>query len=893
MKLEQVSFTAGEVSPAVAMRADLEKFQSALKTCLNCIVDPTGGFRNRAGFQFVAQLDGEHVLIPFVFSDTQAYMLAFGEETIKVFANGGFIATTATLSISNIQLQIIPATPQYRRLVTTSTSHGLVVGQPIVISGVNATGAYLLDGSYTVTTVPSANTFTTGKATYASGAYSSGGTVGTLEGISTDYQLDELGQIRYTQSADILTLTHQGYMPSEFRRLSATTFSFGAITDFNSGPFLPDNATATTLTPSAVSGNMTFTASTSIFEADHVGALIRIYEEDLSGIPPWEPSKLMVASGGNPNGQLRRANGKVYECVTDETAGADGTYTGTVRPSHEEGVEKDGDGNAIVDLATRAGVEWEYLHSGFGIARITAVNSGTSADATVLSRLPSTSASAVWAFGAWSDEQGYPKVATYYQDRMVFACTPGQPQTEWASQVGDYHNFGISSPLVDSDSITQTLNARRINGIRDLVPLDQLIALTSTSSWASPQRGEALTPETIGFYPQSGRGAADLRAIIVDDSVIFVEDKSTRIRDLQYSFEADKFSGGEINVLSRHLFTATKTIVDMDYATEPDGILWSVRSDGVLVGCTYLREQQVAGFHRHTTQGEFKRVCVIPEDGRDAVYAIVLRTINGEPVYYLERLASRDYEDIVDAVHLDSSISFDGRNTTATTLTLSGSSFDEGDTLTCTASASAFSSTDDGNEVRLISGDDEIRCRITGYTSATIITVEALSDVPVSLQAVATAEWSLAYDEFSGLDHLEGETVSALVDGSDVSGLTVTDGIVDIGVFGAVVHIGLPYVSDIETLNITQGRDAKKNIPELTVVVKDTREFKAGKDADHLDTFEIPYPANYDDPTQPYTGAITKTITNSWGESGRVLVRQDKPLPLNVLAVIPNYEAGR
>lgn len=890
MRLDQVSFTAGEISPALAMRADLARFQSALKTCLNCVVDATGGVRNRAGFEFVAPLNGEHVLIPFIFSDTQAYMLAFGEEVINVFADGGFVPASSSLTINNVSLSGVGP---YNRTITTSTNHNLTSGDVVTIAGVVATGAYDVNGTWTVTATPTAATFRIKTVSFSSGSYSSGGTVSTPEGLATDYQVDDLGQIRYTQSADVLTLVHPSYPPSEFRRLSSTTFSFGAISDFNFGPFLPNNTSAATITASAVSGSITLSASTSIFEAGHDGALVRIYEEDLSGIPPWEPSKIMVPASGNPDGQQRRANGKVYECVTDETAGTDGTYTGTVRPSHDEGIEADGDGHEIVDLASRAGVEWEYLHSGFGIARITAVNSGTSANATVLSRLPSTSASSVWAFGAWSEEQGYPAVVTYYQDRLVFANTPGQPQTEWASQTGDYHNFGISSPLVDSDSLTQTLNARRINGIRELVPLDQLIALTSTSSWASPQRGESWTPETIGFYPQSGRGSANLRSVVVDDSVVFVEDKSTRVRDLQYTFEADKFSGSELTILARHLFGEGKTIVDMDYATEPDGILWIVRSDGVLVGCTYLREQQVIAWHWHTTDGYFERVCVIPEDGRDAVYVIVRRTIGGETVRYLERLASRDYEDIVDAVHLDSSISFDGRNTSATTLTLTGASFDEGDSLTCTASSGVFSATDDGNEVRLVSGTDEVRCRITGYSSSTVLTVEALSDVPASLQASSTAEWSLAYDEFSGLDHLEGETVSALVDGDYIENLTVTDGTVDLGDYGAVVCIGLPYVSDIETLNITQGRDVKKNVHELSVIVKDTREFKAGKDSDHLDVFPVPYPANYDDPTQPYTGAMTKTITNSWNEDGHILIRQDKPLPLNVLAVIPKFEAGR
>jgi hypothetical protein len=815
-KLAQISFAAGEVSPSVAMRTDLARYGTALKSCLNFFVRPTGGVSNRAGTRFIAATkdSGEKtsILLPFTFSTEQAYILEFGEEYVRIYA-----------------------------------------------------GATLVDE------------------------------------VTTPYQEDDLTTIRFAQSADVLTLAHPNFAQYELRRLSASSFELAAI-DFKDGPFLDENTDEFIYVhASAKQGTVTLTSTTAIFEAVHIGGLFKLWQRNIESIKPWEPSKLMADDStgvgeGSPFGILRRSDGKVYKCLTDEASGSSsfGTFTGTVRPTHDEGVQSDGDHSPIEDLATFSGVKWEFQHSGFGIMRITAVASGVSATATVLSQLPddcvggattgagpwtmtgdgsdvtlavagatsndsndfevtfagviqksnlytvnattdvltfytapangvavsarqlsANNRTNVWAFGAWSEDQGYPAVVTYYQDRLVFANSPEQPQTEWASKTGEYHKFGVSSPLVDDDAITQTLNARQINAIRELVPLDQLIALTASSAWASPKRGAAWTPSTIGFDPQAYNGAADLRSVLVGDTALYAQDKATKIRDLRYQFDIDKFNGNELTVLARHLFKPSKYIVDMDYASEPHGILWVVRSDGALIGLTYLREQDVIGWHRHTTDGFFERVCVIPESGQDAVYFIVRRTIDGQTVRYIEKLGEREFEDIEDAFFVDSGLSYDG--------------------------------------------------------------------------APATV--------FTGLDHLEGETVAILADGSKETPQVVTAGRITLENAASVVHIGLPFSAEIETLDITipnapSVRDNSKNIGKLSVVVESTRGLKAGADADHLEEFGLRGDEEFDTPTDPLTGVMKFIIANTWNANGRILLRQDDPLPATILAVIPQVSLG-
>lgn len=906
-KQMQASFTGGEISPSLYARVDLARYATSLKMCRNFFVRPTGGVSNRPGLQFVYALNADSLatLIPFVFSTTQSYMLVFQENTIKVVTDGAYVQTTSPATITNIT-RTHSLHDSYN--VTTSAPHGFTSGNAVEISGVVSTFPVSPNGTWDDINVTGANTFSF---VYFSdhthtGAYSSGGTATSAVELATPYQSEDLANLRFTQSADVLTIASQLFTPYEFVRTGATSFTFGPITDFTGGPFLDDNVTATTMTSSAATGSVTITASTAVFTADHIGALVRLTVEDLSGLLPWEPNKLVSTSGVDPDGTIRRSNGKVYIASGNAVAPASGTYTGTIAPSHDEGIEADGDLGLLNGAAnTRAGIYWDYLHSLFGIAEITAIGGGgTTATATVLDYMPVVSPATTlnWALGAWSEDQGYPALVTYYQDRLVFANSPGQPQTQWASKSGDYHNFGRSSPLVDADSIKQTLNARQINAIVEMLPMDQLISLTSSSSWASPKRGETWTPTTIGFDPQSFDGAKFLRGILTGESALFVQDGGTKVRDLAFKTENDKFRGDELTILARHLFDNEHTIVDLDYAKEPHGILWIVRSDGVLIGLTYLREQEVIGWHRHDTDGFFERVCVIPENGVDTPYFVIRRTINGSTVRYLERMAVRDHDDVLDSFFVDSGLSYDGRNTTATTMTISGASYNGGDSVTITASTAVFGGTQPvgaGDAVQFPTDDGLVRATVTAYTSDTEVTATLESPAPASLQAIATTTWTLARDTFGGLSHLEGATVAILADGGVEEQQVVTSGAVNLSAAAGVVHIGLPYTADIETLGITVFgssetiRDNKKLVPKVSVHTEKTIGLTIGNDEDHLyDCGLKPTDFNPSDPWEEQSEIVPAYIKTSYGFDGSVLLRQSNPLPATILSITPHFEVG-
>lgn len=505
-----------------------------------------------------------------------------------------------------------------------------------------------------------------------------------------------------------------------------------------------------------------------------------------------------------------------------------------------------------------------------------------------------TGGSDVWAVGAWSYRYGFPGEIEFYSDRLWFAGSPGDPQTVWASCIGDYNNFGRSSPIVDSDAVSFTINARQVNAIRDLVPLDSLLVLTTGGEWkVTGGQDDVVTPSTIGIKPQSYYGIGNVPARALGESAILLQEQGQKVRDLAYQFEKDGFRGNEISIWADHL-TEGYTFRWIEKASAPWQVVWLVRNDGVLVGCTYLPEQEISGWHRHDTDGQVLDVCCLPRQDETQTYLLVRREVDGEVRQYIEQMAPTRYDDPLDWKYLDSLLTYDGRNTSATTITLTGAGWTENDDLTATASNDIFTGPgDEGDILLLVAGDQRVRCRIVTYTSATAVVVRSIGSVPAALRNVAVQDWTFQRDTLTGLGHLEGKTVAALVDGNVQRDLHVIDGVVTLQRPGGVVQIGLPYPAHIETLEINSAsgealRAMKKLTFEIALQVRNTRGVYVGTSLDTLDPIAQRQFEDYDEPTQLHTGMFKKNITARWGEDcGHFHIWSDDPLPMEILALAP------
>lgn len=265
----------------------------------------------------------------------------------------------------------------------------------------------------------------------------------------------------------------------------------------------------------------------------------------------------------------------------------------------------------------------------------------------------------------------YPGVAMFFEQRLVPARTNNKPQTLFGSVTGAFENMNVRSPLREDDAYEFTINSQKMNEIRWMVPLDVAIIGTSGGEWRMKggANSNGVTPTSVDLKPQSQWGCSHIQPIIAGSTILFVDASRRAVRDLMYSLEVDRYTGNNLALLAPHLFESAQ-IVAWCYQQYPDSIVWCVRDDGVLVGLTYYREQEVWGWHRHETQGLFKDIAsVMSNEGDIDTYAIVEREVNDVTRRYVELLAERGaINDIKkDAFFVDCGLTYDGSPVTTIT----------------------------------------------------------------------------------------------------------------------------------------------------------------------------------------------------------------------------------
>ena len=152
----------------------------------------------------------------------------------------------------------------------------------------------------------------------------------------------------------------------------------------------------------------------------------------------------------------------------------------------------------------------------------------------------------------------------------------------------------------------------------------------------------------------------------------------------------------------------------------------------------------------------------------------------------------------------------------------------------------------------------------------------------------------------TGLDHLEGQTVTVLVDGSVQADKVVTGGSITLDPPATTTtHVGLSYNSDLETLNLEantgqntlQGK--KQKIATITSRFQNTVGGKLGRDANNLDPLKGRRVSdNMNEPVQPFSGDQTTVFNGDYGSEATMYYRQDQPLPMTITGVMPELSTG-
>jgi len=659
------NFRAGEISPRLEGRIDLQKYNEAVKDLNNMIVFPQGGTTRRPGTYYAGTTkDGGQVrLINFEFSDTQAYVLEFGNNYIRIFKDGGLV-TEATTAIT----AITKANPA----VVTANSHGLSNGDRVFIASVG--GMTEVNNREFTVAGATTNTFQlSGIDSSAFTTYTSGGTVGKIVEVTTTYTTAQLSTINYAQSADVLFIAQKDHAPAKLTRTSHTSWTLTDI-DFVDGPYLDENITSTTLFASADTGSVTITASAALFASTDVGRLIRFREVLEITYDEW------AASTSYNNGDFVRFNGHVYKQVTGSTQ-----TSGNTPPVHTSGTE------------TYGAIDWEYRHDDTGYVKITGFTSSTVVTATVqtddggISVLPhqvvgSGNATTKWSLGSFSSTTGFPRAIGFYEERLYFAGTTDQPQTIFGSVSADFENHTPGTN--DDDAINVTIASDQVNVIKHLLPARFLQLLTTSAEFtlSGGAGSEPVTPTNVNVLRETTFGTGNVKPLRAGNSTILIQKGAEKVKEITFDLDTDGLLGVDLTVLADHL--ARGGLTDMVWQQEPELLLWFVHADGRLIGLTYDRANATVGWHEHSLGGNgiVESITAIPSGAEDQVYLSVKRTIDGSTVRHIVYLKSLYFnDDVADAFFVDSGLTYDGGATT----TITSLNHLEGETVTILADGAA------------------------------------------------------------------------------------------------------------------------------------------------------------------------------------------------------------
>lgn len=269
----------------------------------------------------------------------------------------------------------------------------------------------------------------------------------------------------------------------------------------------------------------------------------------------------------------------------------------------------------------------------------------------------------------------YPGAVTYFQQRRVFAGSYSRPQFVWMTCPGTESDMHNTLPAQDDNCLAVRASVAETSRIRHVVPLSNLMLLTASSEIrTTTSNDDTITPTSIGFAPQTYYGAAAPQPLLVGRAAVFASQRGGHLRSLGYSYQKGGYDSDDLSIRAAHLFE-NKTVVSMALAKTPQPVIWCVTSDGELLGCTYLADQNVIAWHRHTTKnGTFEAVACVAEDNEDIVYCVVRRTINGSVVRYLERMHERQFSSLENCFFVDAGAEYKGDYTT----TISGLTHLEG-----------------------------------------------------------------------------------------------------------------------------------------------------------------------------------------------------------------------
>ena len=918
----RASFNAGELSPMLDGRVDIAKYGSGCKVLENFIPAMQGPAVRRAGTRFVKEVKNSSNrtwLAKFEFSNTQAYILEFGDYYVRFYTNNGQLSLAATPTAWS-----------------SATSYS--IGDLVSYSGTN----YYAVSDGVNHTPPNTNYW------YP--------LTGTIYELPTPYSVSQLVdaddntfKLSIAQSGDVLYIAHPLWPTKKLSRYDADANGnpqwILSNVAFKNGPFQDANTDKNiTLLASATSGTVTLTANVPFFSSEMVGQYVYLEPADLSNIRPWTagqefPHPVNPALASPPI--YRRANGKTYQCVTNASAStaSKAIRTGADMPIHTYGIACDGGGDyglVGTDIELE-GLDWKFIDTGFGYVQITGYTDSKNVTAIVQGDYPLPMGVT---YGGTYVQKTINSIATYSSNAAT-KLTINAHGLGIAGATGNctvnYQYYALVPTYSSRNSTTTYSRELQTVGNRYTFTVIDTNNIYINRAWDTRYDsyvtgGELTATITVATW----RWALGAFGGLEDypSKVTFFRERLTLAKDqhIYFSVAGDfenfgaKNDSGEI---------APDMAINVELSSDHvDTIQWLSPSQALLIG-TQGAEFVCA---ENSTSEPFSPGNVKIEqqtnDGSKSVtpvlvgYSTLMVQRSGRKIKELNYnfqqngYVSNDLTALADHItingitqttwHREPYIAMwacrgDGQllgftfnkeqDVVGWHRHIIGGSFGTGDAVVesvCVIPAPDRSR----DELWMI-----VKRTINGTTKRYIEYMDREyrdgDDQADAYYVDCGGTYSGApTTTISNLDWLEGQTVQILADGATHPSKTVgeiTPGTIELQVAASTVHVGLGYDSVLQTNRIEAGsadgtaQGKTKRINKCIIRFYNTLGAKAGPDSDNLD--ELQFRSASDPMNAPppiFTGDKLMDWPGGYDFDGYVMVVQSQPLPMTVVAIMPH-----
>ncbi|WP_043588417.1 hypothetical protein [Geminisphaera colitermitum] len=579
------NFTAGEWTPKLDGRSDLQKYDAACRRLENMRVMPYGGARFRSAFGYVAKTKSAATpsrLMPFQFSTEQKFMLEWAHLALRVYSAGAAPALLQEIASPYPAAAVFAI--QYRQINDV---------------------VYLVHPDYPVQRL----------ARHADADW-------RLEAVDwafppmldenvteTKLSLSAVDGVNVTMTASA-ALFQPGHVGSywELRHLKEAASTSVSLATTSGGPFHS----------AAISVQGDWTANST---ERWYGTLS--IERSLDGGTTWETVRKFTAESDRnisaSGHQEELAQFRLKYQPTGDPFGA-GVWVGKAPTNY---------------VKARAMLETTDAYV-TALVKVTAYTDSTHVKVTVIDKAATVAATDIWCESAWSPYRGFPRTIGLYEQRLIFGGTRHQPNTMWGSKTDDFENFKYGED--DDAAVAYTFAASEQNNVQWVESLKRIQAATTAREFtvAAGNTDEPLTPSNIVVRSESANGAAHLQPVLVNDAILYVERQSRKVMEMAYSIEKDGYASVDLTLLAAPV--TESGVKQLAFARQPDPLLLAVTENGNLAVLTYDRPQDVTAWARWITNGAFESVATLQGTPEDEIWAVVRRTIGGVPVRTIERL---------------------------------------------------------------------------------------------------------------------------------------------------------------------------------------------------------------------------------------------------------------